>query len=166
MLSDLYLPDRRDPTAPLAPFETSGVGDAQLGRNVVDGFPCECGHSAMMGQTVPYVKDVVSRDFASVICEHRRMSEWLGEAEFNDALCTRIARLREERGWTQAQMAAAVGVPFERYKKYETRSPMPHYLLPRFAQQVDRSVEYLLTGKLAPQARRSAGTLVRTGTTG
>ena len=120
----------------------------------------------MMGQTVPYVKDHVSRDFPPQFCEHRHMSEWLDQLEFNDRLCARIARLREERGWNQAQMAAAIGVPFERYKKYETRSPMPHYLLPRFAQQVDRNVEYLLTGKVAPEGRRGPRALVRTGTEG
>lgn len=116
-----------------------------------------------MGQCVPFVKDNVSPDFAGEICEPRRMIEWLGEAEFNDRLCARVARLRDERGWTQAQMATALGVPFERYKKYETRSPLPHYLIPRFAQHVDRDVAYILTGRAA-EARRGPRTLVRTGT--
>lgn len=118
----------------------------------------------MMGQTVPCVKDSVSLGFAPQFCEPRRMSEWLDEAEFNNHFIERIARLRAERGWNQAQMAAAIGVPFERYKKYETRSPMPHYLLPRFAQQVDRDIEYLLTGKMASPAKRGPRILVRTGT--
>jgi DNA-binding XRE family transcriptional regulator len=119
-----------------------------------------------MGQTVPYVKAIVSRDTARLFCENRRMSEWPDEAEFNHHFLERIARLRIERGWTQEQMATAIGVPHERYKKYETRSPMPIYLLPRFAMQVDRSVEYLVTGKASPQARRGPRTLVRTGTEG
>lgn len=63
-------------------------------------------------------------------------------------------------------MATAIGVPFERYKKYETRSPMPMYLVPRFAQMVDRSIAYVLIGKdevvTTPRIRR----LVRTGTNG
>lgn len=72
------------------------------------------------------------------------------EARFNDALCSRVHRLRNERGWTAAQMATALGVPPDRYRKYEYRSPMPHYLLERFALIVGRDIEYVLTGKVAP----------------
>ncbi|MFA7308308.1 MAG: helix-turn-helix transcriptional regulator [Hyphomicrobium sp.] len=66
---------------------------------------------------------------------------------FENALCARVKRLREEKEWTAEQMAIALGVPPERYRKYENRSPMPQYLIPRFALVVDRSVEYVLTGK-------------------
>lgn len=78
----------------------------------------------------------------------------------------RVQRLRKERDWSQQQMATAIGVPFERYKKYETRSPLPAYLVPRFAMIVDRSVAYILTGKdeYAPAQRMRR--LVRTGTDG
>lgn len=61
-------------------------------------------------------------------------------------------------------MAAAIGVPFERYKKYETRSPMPAYLIPRFAQIVDRSMSYILTGRDEVITKPSVRRLVRTGT--
>lgn len=44
-------------------------------------------------------------------------------------------------------MATALGVPPERYRKYEYRSPLPHYLLERFALIVGREIEYVLTGK-------------------
>ena len=43
------------------------------------------------------------------------------EAAFNDAYCRRIQALREGRGWTQQQMATALDIPLERYKKYEIR---------------------------------------------
>jgi len=66
---------------------------------------------------------------------------------FEDALCARVKRLREEKGWTAEQMAIALGIPPERYRKYENRSPLPQYLIPRFALVVDRSSEYILTGK-------------------
>lgn len=66
------------------------------------------------------------------------------EARFNDALCARVHRLRNERGWTAQQMATALGVPADRYRKYEYRSPLPHYL--RFALIVGRDIEYVLTG--------------------
>lgn len=80
-------------------------------------------------------------------------------------MCARIQRLRIERDWTQQQMATAIGVPFERYKKYETRSPMPAYLIPRFALHVSRSISYILTGK-EEAAARGPRVLVRTGTDG
>jgi hypothetical protein len=51
-------------------------------------------------------------------------------------------------------MADALVVPLDRYKKYETRGPMPAYLIERFALFVGRDVDYVLTGKRA--ALRSA----------
>jgi transcriptional regulator with XRE-family HTH domain len=71
------------------------------------------------------------------------------EAEFNERLIARVHRLRNERGWTAAQMATALGIPPERYRKYEYRSPLPHYLLERFALIVGRDVDYVLLGKTA-----------------
>lgn len=47
-------------------------------------------------------------------------------------------------------MATALGVPAERYRKYEYRTPLPHYLVERFALIVGREIEYVLTGKIAP----------------
>jgi transcriptional regulator with XRE-family HTH domain len=93
------------------------------------------------------------------------MNEAFDEAKFNDQFCARVQRLRVEREWTQAQMATALGLPLERYKKYETRSPLPAYLIPHFAQHVDRSVAYVLTGK-SEAASRGPRRLVRTGAVG
>lgn len=81
------------------------------------------------------------------------MTLWLDETLFNDQICARIRQLRIDKDWTQAQMAAAIGVPVERYKKYETRSPLPAYLIPRFAMIVDRPMSYVLTGKDDPFLR-------------
>lgn len=116
-----------------------------------------------MGQIVPSVKDKVSHDSPILFGHNRPMTGWLDEAQFNDQLCARTQRLRLERDWTQQQTAAAIGVPVERYKKYESRSPMPPYLIPRFAQVMDRTVSYILTGK-DEAAARGPRRLVRTGT--
>lgn len=86
------------------------------------------------------------------------------EAQFNDALCARVKQLREERGWTQEQMATALGVPYDRYRKYEYRSPLPAYLFERFATIVGRDVEYVVTGR--SNARRRGLPAARTGTAG
>lgn len=72
------------------------------------------------------------------------------EALFNEAMIARVHRLRNERGWTAQQMATALGVPAERYRKYEYRTPLPHYLVERFALIVGRDMEYILTGKTSP----------------
>jgi transcriptional regulator with XRE-family HTH domain len=71
------------------------------------------------------------------------------EQLFNEALVARTHRLRNERGYTAEQMAIALGVPPDRYRKYEYRSPLPHYLIQRFAVIVGRDVEYILTGKVS-----------------
>lgn len=83
------------------------------------------------------------------------MTVWTREQEFNEAYIARIKRLREERGWTSEQMATALGLPPERYRKYEYRSPMPHYLVAQFAEIVDRDVAYVLTGKAAFRVKRA-----------
>lgn len=77
----------------------------------------------------------------------RHMADASDEALFNNAYCQRVRDLRDERGWTADQMATALGIPPDRYRKYETRSPMPAYLVERFALIVGRDVEFVLTGK-------------------
>ena len=59
----------------------------------------------------------------------------------------RTKALRESKGWTSIQMAAALDIPHERYRKYESRTPLPHALMERFALITGVSVEYLITGR-------------------
>jgi transcriptional regulator with XRE-family HTH domain len=81
-----------------------------------------------------------------VICDNPRMPGMDDEAFFNDQYCARLRRLRDDLGWTAEQMAVRLGIPADRYRKYEVRSPMPPYLIPRFAAVVNRSVAFVLTG--------------------
>lgn len=92
------------------------------------------------------------------------MEKWTREQEFNEAFIARVKRLREDRGWTAEQMATALGIPAERYRKYEYRTPLPHYLVEPFALVVERDVSYLLTGKAAVAEAARGPRLVRTGT--
>ena len=71
------------------------------------------------------------------------------EREFNEALCARVKCLRTALGWTAEQMALVLDIPVERYRKYESRTPLPHYLVERFALVVRREVEFVLTGKVS-----------------
>lgn len=70
------------------------------------------------------------------------------ERLFNEALCARVKYLRNGRGVTAEEMAKALGVPAERYRKYEARSPLPQYLIERFSIIVGRDIEYVLTGNI------------------
>ena len=69
------------------------------------------------------------------------------ELLFNSEFTARVKALREERGWTAEQMATALGVPVDRYRKYENRSPLPQYLMEQFCLIVDCDLDFLLTGK-------------------
>jgi hypothetical protein len=77
------------------------------------------------------------------------------EAMFNEALCARVHQLRNDRGYTSAQMATALALPPDRYRKYEYRSPIPAYLMERFCAIVGCDLEHLLTGK-ARKPRKTA----------
>lgn len=68
----------------------------------------------------------------------------------------RKAQKRESgKEWTAEDMAYALGIEPDTYRKYESRSFMPHELLPRFAMITGVSVEYVLTGsRSVGEARR------------
>lgn len=66
---------------------------------------------------------------------------------FNNSLCERTKRFREETGMTAAQMADLLHVPADRYRKYERRSPLPAYLMERFCTAVGCDLEHLVIGK-------------------
>lgn len=96
----------------------------------------------------------MSNDFREPVGQNVGMAETSNEEQlFNNALCARVRKWREEMNWTAAQMATALGVPAERYRKYEYRSPLPPYLMERFCLITDSTLEELITGK---QRRRPA----------
>lgn len=72
------------------------------------------------------------------------------ERAFNEAYRARIRAIREELDWTADNMAKALGVPADRYRKYESRSNMPHYLIERFALITRKDINYVLTGRTGP----------------
>ncbi len=75
------------------------------------------------------------------------MSSESDEYVFNNAYCARVKEARKARGWTAEQMATALGLPPERYRKYENRSPLPAYLIERFSLISGVEVHYIVTGK-------------------
>lgn len=74
-----------------------------------------------------------------------------GLSETDRAFIERTKALRKATGMTQQQMADALQIPKERYKKYENRSRMPGHLLKPFSAIVRRPVDYHLTGQSPPR---------------
>jgi transcriptional regulator with XRE-family HTH domain len=73
------------------------------------------------------------------------------ELFYNRGLLERTAKAREAKGWTQDIIARALGVPLERYKKYETRSTLPPYLIERFCRLCRQRDDLSLTrGQIVP----------------
>jgi transcriptional regulator with XRE-family HTH domain len=83
------------------------------------------------------------------------MAESNEERQFNEALIARTKAWREEKGWTAEQMAVALGIPADRYRKYETRSPLPAYLMQRFCLVTNADIENFLLGKPRPRQSRT-----------
>ena len=69
------------------------------------------------------------------------------ELDFNSRFVRRVKEAREAMGWTQAVMAESLGIPLERYKKYEHRSLLPHYLVAKFCELTGCDMHYLMTGE-------------------
>jgi transcriptional regulator with XRE-family HTH domain len=69
------------------------------------------------------------------------------EATLARAYIQRVKELRVARGMTQQEMADALGISLDRYKKYENRSVLPPYLLDRFAAVVNKDITYVVTGR-------------------
>lgn len=76
-------------------------------------------------------------------------------SEFTMKFCARVKELRTRRGWTQATAAMALGDSLDNWKKYETRTPLPHALCMRFAVAVDVSMEDLFDVDKPLPKRRS-----------
>lgn len=100
-----------------------------------------------IGHIVQHIKYVLS------VCHRGRawydlsMITPITPEEFDALYIARVKALRQLRGMTAGQMAILLGVPAERYRKYESRTPMPHVLMEQFALITGVSVEFLLTGR-------------------
>jgi hypothetical protein len=135
----------------LPPFLPRGLGDPKLLGEFVNQI-ARIVHASKHGDDL----SPLSRPLWDVLSSPEKASIYgmLGEERtFNDAYIRRIKTLREALGWTQEEMATALGVPLDRYKKYETRSPLPPYLVERFALIVRREPCFVLTGKALRQTK-------------
>lgn len=69
------------------------------------------------------------------------------EEPYRKAITARLKLLRESAGKSQPEMAEMLGVPLDRYRKYETRTPLPGYLVEAVSKITGYSVTFVVTGK-------------------
>ena len=100
-----------------------------------------------LGQTVLKGKANLSLDERLSLGHTVRMAESDEEAQFKHEFTARIAQARIARGWKQWQAAEAMGIPQDKYKQYEGRSLMPHYLIGRFCLVTRIDPIWLMTGR-------------------
>jgi len=85
-------------------------------------------------------------------------------SDFKEQFTARIARARHDAGYTQASMAIALGLakdddpsPAGTYGKYETRSMMPHHLIPIFCGLVEKPTGWLFSGPVVERPVEKRG---------
>ena len=65
---------------------------------------------------------------------------------FKKAMIARTKAVRERLGITQAAFAGILEIPQDKYKQYETRTLLPHNLIPKFCFVGHVTIYWLLTG--------------------
>ncbi len=159
-LGNLDAPRRRD--AALPPLQACGSAGAQLGGGCIDGLPSEGGisHSPHFGRFVQIVKDELPEDSQGGAWHNLSMPQKQPSSEYVADLTARVKSLRtgmrtsDGAQWSAETMAKALGIPADRYRKYESRTPLPHELLEQFALIVGVTVEYLVTGNKPTDIRK------------
>lgn len=106
-----------------------------------------CSMLAIKGHSVPFVKSYSPHAFIPGFRQNARMRELMTPAEYEAMYIARVKALRVLSNMTAQQMATALNVPFERYKKYESRTPLPHALIEQFALITRVPVEFIITGR-------------------
>lgn len=145
---------------PLAPFFAGFLARADCFARAIDQIPIKTARlhdGKLWGRFVPFGKGkirVVITHCPTYGISMRDQTD--PEGAYNRGFTERTAALRRLQGFTQADMARLLGIPLDRYKKYERRSPLPHYLLERFAVLTKVSLEALVTGRNRDSLRKTA----------
>ncbi len=67
-------------------------------------------------------------------------------AQYRTKFFERVRAARSLSGNSPAQMAELLGVPKDTYHRYETRTLLPHHLIPLFCQLTGADVDWLVRG--------------------
>lgn len=100
-----------------------------------------------LGHLVLKRKAILSCDYDSAFGKNTAMPERMSETEEKAAFIRRVKIAREARFPTQTPMLTLLEIEQGTYKQYETRTPLPHRLIPKFCAACGVSLEWLLTGE-------------------
>jgi hypothetical protein len=84
-----------------------------------------------------------------------RPNESSSPAAYRAAFFKRVRTAREFYSDSPQEMAKALGIPYGTYVRYETRTMLPHHLIPRFCQITGVSADWLFHGPSAARALSS-----------
>jgi DNA-binding XRE family transcriptional regulator len=99
---------------------------------------------AFLGQTVLNIKAKVSHDCTAGLGQNRLMAK---EASlYKQQFIARVKLARAARGLNQREMAEVLQMAQDTYKQYETRTMLPHHLIPRFCTICAIDTNWLFTG--------------------
>lgn len=91
-----------------------------------------------------------------------RPKEQSSPAAYRAAFFKRVRTARELFSDSPQDMAHALGIPAGTYTRYETRTMLPHHLIPRFCQITGVTAEWLFYGpamaRALPSSRPATGT--------
>jgi DNA-binding XRE family transcriptional regulator len=123
------------------------IGRAPASDDILEALRC---HNRLIGPPVLKIKRKRSRDGKEDLYHDCKM------ARASDFLALFIARTKEARkrtGRSQTDMATILGIKQDRYKQYETRSPLSHEFIAAFCLATNVTEHWLFTGR----KRRIAG---------
>ena len=109
-----------------------------------------------IGQSVLNCKANKSYDCELLFGHKLLMARIDSSTEFKRAFIARTKAAREAAGLTQVQVAQALQIAQDRYKQYETRSYLPHDLIPGFCLACRVNPAWLFTGRAETTRRRPA----------
>jgi hypothetical protein len=104
----------------------------------------------MPGSLGRYVLEVKAKPSYDLKCasEHpRHMPDRMTETEEKAAFIGRTRAARMARFEKQKPMLTILGLDQGTYKQYETRTPLPWRLIPKFCAATGVDIEWLLTGE-------------------
>lgn len=101
----------------------------------------------ILGPIVLNVKADLSYDLEPAGGDTPVMADRMSESEEKAAFIGRVKEARMARFLTQKPICALLDLDQGTYKQYESRTPLPHRLIPKFVAATGVSYEWLLTGE-------------------